>query len=294
MAQGIDTRRQAPWRRIAYGLLACLLLSGLAVAHAHAGPPERIRYLSPLGIAVDARGTTAFVALHTAGAVAIVDLTRGRVTDLIPVGQGPHDLIVNQGKIYVTCESDDKLVRIDASRRAVDREWRVGQAPRGLAADPTGSRLYVACRDEEALAVVDVATGRALSWQQIGRPDRVTITKAGHVAVACATGDQSLVAFQTGDLRTEVVPKWAFLSGASNLHGLAPFGNGMLVMHQRPRSNIPATQVAQGWVFTNALTWLRPEDLAEPRVLQSRVRRIILDQPNRGYPDPAEVVVHGN
>jgi YVTN family beta-propeller protein len=82
--------------------------------------------------------------------------------------------------------------------------------------------------------------------------------------------------------------------GASNLRGLSPAHDGTtdlppdgkknytLVVGQRPRNEVPATQVAQGWVFVNAVRRSHPlyGSFSLP-----------LDEPQRGYADPADVVV---
>ncbi len=81
---------------------------------------------------------------------------------------------------------------------------------------------------------------------------------------------------------------------------------GELIAHQLPKSGIPATQVAQGWVFTNALSLVlgqRPRRggfpaidglWGNPQLLLDTRETIPLDEPNRGYADPADVVVSPN
>src|SRR5262245_18066473 len=119
-------------------------------------PPQGPRYKGPLGLAVDQEGRIAYVALHTAGAVAEVDLRSGKVLREVAVGRGPHDLARAGGTLFVTCEEDDTLVRIDPGRLAVTGRWRVGQAPRGVAASTDGAKVFVACHDERELRAVDV------------------------------------------------------------------------------------------------------------------------------------------
>jgi YVTN family beta-propeller protein len=73
-------------------LLCCAALSPAfflaptTTAEPPAAPKARPTYKSPLGVAVDEKGEKAYVALHTAGAVAVVDLKAGKVLKEIPPG----------------------------------------------------------------------------------------------------------------------------------------------------------------------------------------------------------------
>src|SRR5262245_17563657 len=76
------------------------------------GVPAQTRpvYKSPLGIALDKDGQRAYVALNSAGAVAVVDLQAGKVLKEVPVGKKPHDVALAGKSLFVTCERDDTLV----------------------------------------------------------------------------------------------------------------------------------------------------------------------------------------
>jgi sugar lactone lactonase YvrE len=115
-------------------LLACLLVvlagqvrPGGCRHHARAGglhpgnggaDPARPSYKSPLGLAVDRDGKVAYVALQTAGAVAVVDLHAGKVLEEIAVGGRPHDLALAGKDLFVTCEQADTVVRVSTVGRA--------------------------------------------------------------------------------------------------------------------------------------------------------------------------------
>jgi cytochrome c len=84
------------------------------------------------------------------------------------------------------------------------------------------------------------------------------------------------------------------LPEAGNIRGMcalpnAPFIDLVFIAHQRPKSHIPATQIAQGWVFTNVLTLAPCPDLAERGHPLSQT--LPLDSPNQLYADPSDVVV---
>src|SRR5262249_40912403 len=84
------------------------------------------------------------------------------------------------------------------------------------------------------------------------------------------------------------------LPDAGNIRGMCaipgkPFVNLILVAHQRPKFRIPATQVAQGWIFTNVLSLVPVPELADQGHPLSHT--LPLDEPNRFYADPSDVVV---
>src|SRR5439155_9064565 len=78
----------------------------------------------------------------------------------------------------------------------------------------------------------------------------------GPVVLSAAPG-QALLSWVAPD-RLDQAPALTRLTNVSNPSGLAS-GRGFdlpLLVHQKPRSHLPATQVSQGWVFTNALSLL--------------------------------------
>jgi YVTN family beta-propeller protein len=274
------------------GLLAVLLMWRLAPVRPDrdAGRPH---YRSPLGIVVDQAGERAYVALHTAGAVAVVDLKAGTVLREIAVGEGPCDLALAGRELFVTCEHSDTLVRIDLAKEAVSGRWRTGQAPRGVAVLPDAGRVFIACHDERTLSVLDLASGGVKSVPLPGWPDRVVPQRGTDLPcplVLSSRPGEALVSVVSTTDAPRVVQTHKF-AGVSNPRGLASTqgaANFILLAHQRPRTDIPTTQVVQGWVFTNAVTWfaLRGRELA-PGGPSAKV----LDDPARAYADPADVVL---
>ncbi|HMC63853.1 MAG TPA: hypothetical protein VKI65_02840, partial [Gemmataceae bacterium] len=93
-------------------LAAAMLLASVVISQPIPPQPTLTApspYKSPLGLAVDQSGQRAYVAIHSAGTVAVVDLQAGKVLSEISVGQGPYDLAVAADRLLVTCERDDTL-----------------------------------------------------------------------------------------------------------------------------------------------------------------------------------------
>ncbi len=267
------------------------LASGPARPRAPAGDPvaKRPAYKSPLGLAVDHGGRRAYVALRGAGTVAVVDLRAGQVLREIPVGAGPCDLALGGGALFVVCEADDTLVRVGLGKLALTGRWAAGQAPRGVAVSPDGGLVFVASHDERRLVALDLKTGKAASVPLPGWPERVVLGRDGRDSSAL------VLSLSPGEAHISVVDTKA-PPRVVRTHGLAPVTNArglagkpgespsVLVAHQKPRTHVPATQLAQGWVFTNAITML-------PLSGSETGRTALLDDPVSGHADPADVVL---
>jgi YVTN family beta-propeller protein len=274
-----------------------LLVSAWQLSPAQPTPESRPSFKSPLGLAVDQTGEMAYVALHTAGTVAVVDLKAGKVLREIGVGKGPYELALTKQDLYVTCEEDDTLVAIDREKHTVRRRIRLPQAPRGLALGPGGTRLYIACRDASVICTVEIATDLVRPLPVPARPDRIVLLQEGYVlALAEAAGEASILSLHT---RGETILHNSLAAlcwpggSAPGLRGLALGPRRPLVAYQKPRFQIPATQVAQGWVFTSAVSELWGGD--SPHGPQySSWSELVLDEPNRGFADPSDVAMQAN
>jgi YVTN family beta-propeller protein len=179
-----------------------------AIPHPEGKPP----YKSPLGLAVDRTGSRAYVALHTAGALAVVDLKAGKVLHEIAVGRKPTDVILDIDVVHVLCAEDNTVATVDLKQGKVKE-----RQPRREVEKYLPDRIH-----DEELADLEKAVG---------------------------------------------IPRVRARSG--------PF-----FVFQRPKANVPTTQVAQGWVFTNVLGY----------VGQPRGQAYVLDEPQRGYADPSDLV----
>src|SRR5262249_8034145 len=73
----------------------------------------------------------------------------------------------------------------------------------------------------------------------------------------------------------------ATLKHLSNARGLVSAEGKVFVVHQRPRDNVPATQIAQGWVFTNAVSV----------VADGADAPSVLDDPRQSFADPCDVAL---
>jgi DNA-binding beta-propeller fold protein YncE len=220
--------------------------------------------------------------------MAIVDLRAGRVLQEVAVGREPNDIAIAGGLAYVTCEADDSLVAIDVEKGSVKCRLPTGQSPRSLIFAHTNQKLFFISRDASQLTWGDGV--EKLAQFPIPRwPDRLTFEPASQdLIVASSHGGRTAVDHLSMRDSPRVI-EHRELEDASNLRGMTMSSDGKmaLLVHQRPKINIPTTQVVQGWVFTNAISLL---PLLTANVLPL-VGTVILDEPNRGFADPADVAV---
>jgi DNA-binding beta-propeller fold protein YncE len=85
-------------------MLATVLLSALAVTVQNTNADDEGNYLSPLALVAGPRGKTLFVAEFTAKQVAVFDVTKGTITNVIPVPDPPSGLAIARdgSRLYVT------------------------------------------------------------------------------------------------------------------------------------------------------------------------------------------------
>jgi YVTN family beta-propeller protein len=276
-----------------------ILLAPLLTALADPPLPDVApgRFKGPLGMAVDAAGECAYVALYDAGSVAVVDLKAGKVRREIAVGAGPWDVALVSDRLVVSCEQDDVLRVIDPAAGKVVATWKTDPGPRGVAVAPDGSRYFVCCHDAQTLQAIDAATGRATSLPLAGWPERVAIHRdTTHPYLLVLTDDQpgATVHLATSDAAPRVLAS-SHLGHVSNPPGFTSkqgSASFVLLVHQNPRDKVPATQIAQGWVFTNAVSTFSPWGIDTPKGGASPAK--VLDEPGRGYADPTDVVLLPN
>ena len=287
-------------RRCGMGLAFFFLFTLLAAAMSEAKPKPPI-FKSPLGLAIDPGGQLAYVALHTANRLAVVDLVGDKVLAEIYVGKKPYDVALHKGIAYVTCEADDTLVAVDVATRSVRQVFKVGQAPRGVAVDPETGLIQVVCHDENVLWSMHFATGQV--WK-----DPIPPQPEGNFARASnlelAVGERNTTyeqiprphgLFGRGESlsnpksmsqlsRTNILRARRSDSSAAGRTAFSPMldldlsRTGMdLVVDTQPRLACAPTKNAPGGrVFTNALSFF----VTDP----GSAHTVLLDEPTRAIP----------
>src|SRR5207237_1294557 len=78
--------------------------------------------------------------------------------------------IADDGLVYVNSEDTSEVVVFDPKSLEVRKRFPIGVAktPTGLAYDAATRRLFIGCRNDPKMGVMDAATGKAVNSFQIG------------------------------------------------------------------------------------------------------------------------------
>jgi DNA-binding beta-propeller fold protein YncE len=108
---------------------------------------------------------------HGSHDVTAIDAASGTVAGTVKLGgDGEQAIIGADGLIYVNSEDTAEVVVFDPKSLEVKKRFPIGVAktPTGLAYDPKTNRLFIGCRNEPKMVVMDAATGKVIGSYPIG------------------------------------------------------------------------------------------------------------------------------
>lgn len=146
----------------------------------------------PDGIYYDPGSKRVFTNNHGSHDITAIDAATGEVVGTVKAeGDGEQAVIGADGLIYVNSEDTAEVVVFDPKSLEVKKRFPIGVAktPTGLAYDAQTKRLFIGCRNEPKMVVMDAATGKVISSFPIG---------AG-VDYAAFDPDSRLIFFSCGD-----------------------------------------------------------------------------------------------
>jgi DNA-binding beta-propeller fold protein YncE len=146
----------------------------------------------PDGIYYDERTKRVFTNNHGTHDISAIDAATGDVVGTVKVeGDGEQAVIGADGLIYVNSEEAGEVVVFDPKSLEVKKRFPIGVAkvPTGLAYDAKTKRLFIGCRNEPKMVVMDAETGKVINSFPIG---------AG-VDYAAFDPSTSLIFFSCGD-----------------------------------------------------------------------------------------------
>lgn len=116
----------------------------------------------PSGMALDQQGRKAYVALADEGAIDVIDVMGGKVSDRIRLypSDEPRELALTpDGRILLSANAGSNTVSvIDAGSRFELTKIPVGNGPRSIAVEPTGRRAFVCNTLSNTVSVLDIQT----------------------------------------------------------------------------------------------------------------------------------------
>jgi hypothetical protein len=217
----------------------------VGATHTNANPPPAISG-GTLRILKD--GKTAVAADPDRDRVYIVDLTSRTVTSTVMLqpNDEPGRVVADAaGRVHVALRRGGALVSIDPTTGAILQRRAVCGAPRGVAYDPNGDQLHVACADGE-LVSLPAAGGAVTKSRFIDTDLRDVIVDGDQLLVTRFKSAQLLTVATDGTFKRKSLP--SFRSGETRGGQLftpsvawraveMPSG-GVAVLHQRGFDNL--------------------------------------------------------
>jgi DNA-binding beta-propeller fold protein YncE len=146
----------------------------------------------PDGIYYEPASKRVFTNNHGTHDITAIDAATGDVVGTVKAeGDGEQAVIGADGLVYVNSENTGEVVVFDPKSLEVKKRFPIGVAetPTGLAYDAKTNRLFIGCRKEPKMVVMDAATGKVINSFPIG---------AG-VDYAAFDPSASLIFFSCGD-----------------------------------------------------------------------------------------------
>ncbi|MCU1261596.1 MAG: hypothetical protein JWO80_4481 [Bryobacterales bacterium] len=125
----------------------------------------------PDGIYYDPASKRIFTNNHGSHDISAIDASTGEVVGTVKAeGDGEQAVIGKDGLIYVNSENTAEVVVFDPKSLEVKHRFPIGVAetPTGLAYDAKTNRLFIGCRKEPKMVVMDAATGKVITSFPIG------------------------------------------------------------------------------------------------------------------------------
>jgi len=125
----------------------------------------------PDGIYYDPRTKRVFTNNHGSHDITAIDAATGEVAGTVKAeGDGEQAIIGSDGMIYVNSENTSEVVVFDPKSLEVKHRFPIGVAkvPTGLAYSAKTNRLFIGCRNEPKMVVMDAATGKVAGSYPIG------------------------------------------------------------------------------------------------------------------------------
>jgi len=132
----------------------------------------------------------AYVSNSGSGNVAVVQLTTGGETKIIPTGQRPEGSVLSKdGKeLFVTNRESGAITIIDTARQAAIGEIKTGgKGPVRVAVTPDGRFLVYALMHDHKIEITDLATRRPVAQISVdGEPISISVSPDGAYALAAS------------------------------------------------------------------------------------------------------------
>jgi len=125
----------------------------------------------PDGIYYDPTTKRVFTNNHGSHDITAIDAKSGQVVGTIKVEGDGESAVIADGLVYVNMEDTNEVIAFDPKSLEVKSRFPIGVAktPTGLAYDAKTKRLFIGCRNDPKMVVMDAQTGKVITSFSIGR-----------------------------------------------------------------------------------------------------------------------------
>jgi len=125
----------------------------------------------PDGIYYDPRTKRVFTNNHGSHDITAIDAKTGKVIGTVKVEGDGESAVIADGLVYVNIEDTNEVVVFDPKSLEVRKRFPIGVAktPTGLAYDAKTKRLFIGCRNDPKMVVMDAGSGKVITSFPIGR-----------------------------------------------------------------------------------------------------------------------------
>ncbi|HSS21270.1 MAG TPA: YncE family protein [Pyrinomonadaceae bacterium] len=125
----------------------------------------------PDGIYYDEKTKRVFTNNHGTHDISAIDANTGEVVGTVKAEGDGESAVVTDGVIYVNMEDTNEVLAFDPKSLEVKKRFPIGVAktPTGLAYDEKTKRLFIGCRNEPKMVVMDAVSGKVITSFAIGK-----------------------------------------------------------------------------------------------------------------------------
>jgi len=158
----------------------------------------------PDGIYYDPGTKRVFTNNHGTHDITAIDAEKGEVVGTVKIEGDGEQAVIADGLIYVNSEEAGEVVVFDPKSLEVKKRFPIGVAktPTGLAYDAKTKRLFIGCRNEPKMVVMDAVSGKVINSFPIGKGvDYAAFDpSAGLIFLSCQDGTLSIFHEKSADV----------------------------------------------------------------------------------------------
>ncbi|HEU5237456.1 MAG TPA: YncE family protein, partial [Pyrinomonadaceae bacterium] len=164
----------------------------------------------PDGIYYDAVTKRVFTNNHGSHDITALDAKTGQVIGTVKAEGDGESAVISDGLIYVNIEDTNEVVVFDPKSLEVKKRFPIGVAktPTGLAYDAKTKHLFIGCRNDPKMVVMDAISGKVITSFPIGRGVDFAAfdPQAKLVFFSCSEGVLSIFHEKSADVYEDVGP----------------------------------------------------------------------------------------